>query len=1150
MNVLNQHLLQRASCIFGLWFVCALIVPVHAGLSDLHPSLHPAPRSDIAYQDRELKFNPGNYVLISDKTYTPITSLGTGYLNAVLEPGILGMQKRYYWKDIEPTKDNFDFSTIDADVAWCNANNRKLVPMIGDKIFFGEFIPVPDYVATGSEYGSATTITGYGGTYYGVYDEQGDGQHIIARRWNKPVEERFINLMRILGERYDSEPMVEAIYLIETAPGYMNPTDPDYSDEKYYNHLLWRLKKTREYWPQSQLFQSANGFPSLWSGTSKKYQGFEFFLALGETLREMNGIMSGPDILPLYVYDGTPPYNISDYENFLRTLYRPQDNQLLMGCSAQYDSYWWHTDGTKGSSLTNLVPMQDIFNAGFEEMNVDYLFYVYRPDDAVTPNAYSGTPAGTTVVDDVFGSATVQAKFPRTYNLSDLDFPAPYLDLRLNETVGSTASDAGTGGNNGNWGAVARTTGRDHGAALFSGSDDAITLPDITYAADVSPLADNTSADSTKGSVAFWFKISASQLSTGEAVQYLYHHDDGTNDALNIYIDRAADQLVTDIQRGSGNQDEVMTVESFATNYADDAWHLYTLNFNYKVLTVYVDGRPQDMETHEPYGAYSSTTDRSYTTLNPASGITLGDNPLAAGNDFNGAIDEVRIYEDFATITHIHAMRERPGHFVAVPGDSGVIDLFWSDESDDEDAFQIQRSDSGSGPYSDLTTVTTNVVDYVDGGLVPEQIYYYRLRKIGGGQKDSEWTYASASAGAAAVPSAPDMGYVDSIATDAMTWHWYDNSNDEYGFYIYGASGLTPPSTSNETLPVNTIQWTASGLSTNTAFAFQVSAYNASGESSKTSAQTAWTLAARPPAPIIDGTGTTTATLSVDNADSNPPTTDYRAQVDGSLWVQSDGTLGATPTIFTQSDTIALSGLSPDTTYQVALLALNGDAVLTSASAATVLLTLPTLPAAPSGFSAIKVSTNSITLQWTDNATNEDRYNVYFAAGSSPGATPAQTPGPDTESSPFGSLSPNALYTAKVAAQNRAGESIESETLSLYTLALRAKKPILRGLTSTSGSFEIDATDGNPVNTLYRLRLTGPLGEQWVQNDSTLGATPAEFAAGDTVNILYMQAQTSYDVSVIAVNGDGVFSDAGPSLAVTTTDGTPSDVAPAIWMLY
>jgi len=94
-------------------------------------------------------------------------------------------------------------------------------------------------------------------------------------------------------------------------------------------------------------------------------------------------------------------------------------------------------------------------------------------------------------------------------------------------------------------------------------------------------------------------------------------------------------------------------------------------------------------------------------------------------------------------------------------------------------------------------------------------------------------------------PPAPTSPRVIAAGLDAIQWAWQDNSTTETGFRIYCGPGTTAPTVSCFTTAADAAQWTATGLTPGTQYAFQVSAYSVEGgESPKTAAITAWTLAA------------------------------------------------------------------------------------------------------------------------------------------------------------------------------------------------------------------------------------------------------------------------------------------------------------------
>jgi hypothetical protein len=68
-----------------------------------------------------------------------------------------------------------------------------------------------------------------------------------------------------------------------------------------------------------------------------------------------------------------------------------------------------------------------------------------------------------------------------------------------------------------------------------------------------------------------------------------------------------------------------------------------------------------------------------------------------------------------------------PGSLVATTVSSTQLNLKWTDGSNSENEFMIERSLDGT-TFAQITTVPKNTVKYSDTGLSPDTLYYYRVR--------------------------------------------------------------------------------------------------------------------------------------------------------------------------------------------------------------------------------------------------------------------------------------------------------------------------------------------------------------------------------------------------------------------------------------
>ncbi|HET9327831.1 MAG TPA: LamG-like jellyroll fold domain-containing protein, partial [Candidatus Eisenbacteria bacterium] len=74
-----------------------------------------------------------------------------------------------------------------------------------------------------------------------------------------------------------------------------------------------------------------------------------------------------------------------------------------------------------------------------------------------------------------------------------------------------------------------------------------------------------------------------------------------------------------------------------------------------------------------------------------------------------------------------------PTGLAAVASGASQINLTWTDASNDETGFEIERSTTGSGgPFTPLVTVPANTVAYPDNGLTASTEYCYRVRAVNG----------------------------------------------------------------------------------------------------------------------------------------------------------------------------------------------------------------------------------------------------------------------------------------------------------------------------------------------------------------------------------------------------------------------------------
>jgi hypothetical protein len=111
-------------------------------------------------------------------------------------PNLIGIQKRYSWRELEPTKDNYVFTEILADLAKCKQYGKFLRVFLTFKGFNGGK-GSPNYLRPGNEGYEA----GFG---TGVYNwPTGTTRNEHPCLWLPAVRDRFVKLFQMLGQAID-----------------------------------------------------------------------------------------------------------------------------------------------------------------------------------------------------------------------------------------------------------------------------------------------------------------------------------------------------------------------------------------------------------------------------------------------------------------------------------------------------------------------------------------------------------------------------------------------------------------------------------------------------------------------------------------------------------------------------------------------------------------------------------------------------------------------------------------------------------------------------------------------------------------------------------------------------------------------------------
>ena len=161
---------------------------------------------------------------------------------------------------------------------------------------------------------------------------------------------------------------------------------------------------------------------------------------------------------------------------------------------------------------------------------------------------------------------------------------------------------------------------------------------------------------------------------------------------------------------------------------------------------------------------------------------------------------------------------------------SESLQLSWTDNSNNEDGFKIERRLSGSS-FSQIATVGANVTSFTNTGLYFDTQYTYRVRAYKASTNSNYSNEASGTTSGQVSISAPSNLQVQDVTTTSISLSWTDNSDNESGFKIVRSSSENGTYSEVGTVGANTTTYTNSGLSSNTSYYYKVRAYNSQGNS-------------------------------------------------------------------------------------------------------------------------------------------------------------------------------------------------------------------------------------------------------------------------------------------------------------------------------
>jgi len=452
------------------------------------------------------------------------------------------------------------------------------------------------------------------------------------------------------------------------------------------------------------------------------------------------------------------------------------------------------------------------------------------------------------------------------------------------------------------------------------------------------------------------------------------------------------------------------------------------------------------------------------------------------------------------SITVIQSPPSAPTGLTATAASSSQINLNWTDNSNDETGFKIERKQGAGSSYAEVTTVGANVTTYNDTGLSAATQYYYRVRAHNAGVHSGYSNEANATTNDTA-PAAPSGLTAAAASSSQVNLSWIDNSTNETGFKIERKTDAAGTYAQVGTVGAGVTTYSDMGLIAATQYYYRVRAHNAVGDSAYSDEANATTNGTPPAAPTgltatPSGTQVTLAWAASTNATSYNV---KRATTAGGPYASV--VTGVTTTGYTNT------GLANGTTYYYVVSAVNANGEGANSAEASAI----TAPAAPTGLTAT-AGNAQVSLAW-NASTGATSYNVKRATTSG-GAYTTIVTGVTTTSYADTGVTNGTTYYYVVAAVNASGESPNSAQASATP---GVAPPAPTNLTAAAGNAQISlswaASSGATSYNLYRGTSSG-----FTPNDSNraaAGLTATSYTSTGLTN------GTAYYFIVRAVNAAG-----------------------------
>jgi phosphodiesterase/alkaline phosphatase D-like protein len=443
---------------------------------------------------------------------------------------------------------------------------------------------------------------------------------------------------------------------------------------------------------------------------------------------------------------------------------------------------------------------------------------------------------------------------------------------------------------------------------------------------------------------------------------------------------------------------------------------------------------------------------------------------------------------------------------------SNQVSLAWTDNSNNETGFKIQRKTGVTGTYVDIRTTGVNLTSYADSGLTDGTLYYYRVCAT---NATGDSAFSNEANGTTPLAK-PTSATATAVSSSQINLTWIDNSASETGYKIERKTTVNGTYGQINQVGANVQSYSDGGLAPNTKYYYRIRATNGTIDSDYSNTPSATTTLNAPAAPsnlTITSLLSNQVTLSwIDNSNNE---TGFKIQ----RKLGATGTYADIRTTGANVTTYGDSGLTDGTVYYYRICATNatGDSAFSNEASGTTPLAKPT------SATATPVSSSQICLTWIDNSSSETGYKIERKTGLTGTYAQIVQVGANVQSyCDTNGLAANTKYYYRVRATNGTMDSDYSNEPFATTFLDAPAAPSNLTITSLlTNRVSLSWSDNSNNEIGFKIqRKTGATGTY--VDIRTTGANATSYTDNDTA----LRDGTVYYYRVCATNasGDSAFS--------------------------